>query len=121
MKYRKKWKKSKRFPRKDGFASQLERDFSEVLETWKMEGKILEWAYEPLTMRLAKRTTYTPDFLTQDESGLLTVWEVKGFMREDANVKLKTAVEKFPFFRWVLVTRARKRDGGHWEYKEYDP
>lgn len=67
-----------------------------------------EHAYrEPITLRLAGRTRYTPDFLIR-ESGDLVFYETKGFMRDDASVKLKVAAEQYPFFLFVLVTRERR-------------
>ena len=53
--------------------------------------------------------------LTAD--GVLEIHETKGFMQDDANVKLKVAACSFPFvFR--LVKRAAKKDGGDWLIKE---
>ena len=62
---------------------------------------------EPVVLRLAGRTTYKPDFLTSTGLNQLTFWEVKGFMRDDAAVKLKVAASQFPCFQWVLVQRKR--------------
>ena len=64
---------------------------------------------EPITLRLAGRTRYTPDFLTRDHDGDLCFWETKGFMRDDAAIKLKVAAELYPFFGFVLVMRTKQR------------
>ena len=63
-----------------------------------------------MTLRLAGRTTYKPDFMTFSlfNNGM-TFWETKGFMRDDAAVKLKVAASAFPYFRWVLVQRDRRK------------
>ena len=62
---------------------------------------------ESITLRLAGRTRYTPDFFTGGTLGL-ACWEFKGHMRDDAAVKLKVAAEMYPFFRFILVTRERR-------------
>lgn len=71
---------------------------------------------ESLKFRLAGRTWYTPDFIVQEfpyGTPPLCV-EIKGFMRDDAAVKLKTAASLYPEFRWLLV-RAIK---GGWDVRE---
>jgi hypothetical protein len=68
---------------------------------------------EPLTFRLAGRTRYTPDFgvwlWAPNGAWHVTMIEVKGYMRDDAAVKLKVAAEMYPEFAWLLVVR----DGRH--------
>jgi len=39
--------------------------------------------------------------------------ETKGFMRDDAAVKLKVAADKFPEFLFVLVKKIKKQ----WDYE----
>ncbi|MGD0968655.1 MAG: hypothetical protein ABR949_10240 [Candidatus Aquilonibacter sp.] len=65
-------------------------------------------------MKLAPDTRYTPDFAVMLADGSLEMHETKGFMREDALVKIKLAAELFPF-RFFLV----KRDRDGWDVKEY--
>lgn len=77
-------------------------------------GQILWHAFEAITLRLAPKTTYTPDFLLLTSDLFLEVHETKGFIRDDAIVKLKTAAKLFPF-RFKLV---RKGTGGIWDIKE---
>jgi hypothetical protein len=62
---------------------------------------------EPFKLRLAGRTWYTIDFLIIDE-GSPDCYEVKGFMRDDAAVKLKVAAEMYPCFSYLLVTREKR-------------
>ena len=61
---------------------------------------------ELFKLRLAGRTWYTIDFVTFDQR--VTCWEIKGFMRDDAAVKLKVAAEMYTCFDFVLVTKHRK-------------
>lgn len=80
--------------------NKLERAFWE-----RLKNEFGELAYrEGLTFRLAGRTRYTPDFVVIEKLGV-TAYEVKGFMRDDASVKLKVAASMFPLFSFVLVTR----------------
>ena len=69
---------------------------------------------EPFALRLAGgKTTYKPDFMTLDSLHRLYLWEVKGFMRDDAAVKLKLAASLYNCFAWVLVQKDRGRMALH--------
>lgn len=72
-----------------------------------LAARVFERAWwEPIKLRLAGRTFYTPDCLIQWPEGDLAFCEVKGpFAREDSIVKLKTAAALYPCFGWALVTR----------------
>lgn len=65
---------------------------------------------QAITLRLANGCRYTPDFATMLADGSLSFWEVKGFMRDDAAVKLKVAAAQFPAWAFWLVWRK----GGQW-------
>jgi len=94
--------------------NKLERAFWEQLQTAQraMEFRFI-WR-EPVVLRLAGRTTYKPDFVSCTPLNHLTFWEVKGYMRDDAAVKLKVAASQFPCFQWVLVQRKR----GLWQCRD---
>ncbi len=97
--------------------NKTERAFFEEMQASPAVVKILR---EPYKLRLAGRTFYAPDFV---------VWpvvytgdcrpacvEVKGWMREDAAVKLKVAAALYAAeWRWLLVTRAGRHG---WEVRE---
>ncbi len=70
-----------------------------------------------LTFKLGDDCRYTPDFIVLDAAGVLWAHEVKGFMRDDALVKLKAGARKFSWVRFVLA----KKQGGVWETKEIAP
>ena len=78
----------------------------EVLELWKTATGG-SYFFEAIKLRLAKATFYTPDFIVFDASGA-TFYEVKGFWRDDARVKLKVAAEMFPWFKFVVVKATRR-------------
>lgn len=98
--------------------NKLERRFRDrVLEPAYVGGRIGRYWREPVKLRLAGRTYYTPDWLVMTSLGehglpaLFTFIETKGFMRDDASVKLKVAADSYPCFRWLLVTRPSAKDG----------
>jgi hypothetical protein len=70
-----------------------------------------------ITLKLGDDCRYTPDFNVIDETGRFVFHEVKGFMREDALVKLKVAARQFRMFHFVL---ARKHGAG-WDITEIKP
>ena len=93
------------------YDSRTEALYAEHLESMKRELDILDWRYDVINLRLADRTFYKPDFLVISNSTRIEVHEVKGFMRDDANVKLKTAASLFPWFAFYLVRRIK----GTWQ------
>jgi len=80
-------------------------------------GEIWNYRFEPLKLRLADNTFYTPDFLVVKVTGL-EIHEIKGgFEREDARVKWKTAAELFPWFQFVVARWLGKKKG--WKIEKY--
>lgn len=72
----------------------------EVLIPALQAGTILDWGYETLTLRLAPRVTYTPDFVVWSHSGIdlheikgakVTNGRVHGYWQGDAAVKFRLA------------------------------
>lgn len=105
--------------RKTGFqGSQLEDRYrDEVLTPRAMAGEI-DFLHERMGFKLASRCYYYPDFVVIPSDGSpVEVHEVKGYMREDAAVKLRVFATQFPWFV-VLVVR-RNRQG--WHYEEITP
>lgn len=63
-----------------------------------------------ITLKLGDDCRYTPDFFTLNNTLAapgLVAWEVKGFMRGDAQVKLKTAARMYPWISFRLVTKEK--------------
>jgi len=79
-----------------------------------------------ITLKLGDDCRYTPDLWTMDNlhsdipmaRGRLVAREVKGFMRDDALVKIKVAARMFPFIVFVLV---RRQKSGGWETQIVKP
>jgi hypothetical protein len=88
----------------------------------KAAGEIIEYWFESITLRLAKKTSYTPDFVALMSDGSITVIEVKaGLWRDDARVKVKVAAEKFKRFRFITAFKMPKKQGGWWKIEELKP
>lgn len=90
-----------------GVMNRTEERYAELLQARKAAGEIADWWFEAVTLRLANRTGFTPDFMVQLPNGTLELHEVKGFWREDARVKIKVAAALFPF-RFVAVRWEKK-------------
>lgn len=66
------------------------------------------------SLPIANGCRYKVDFLVATITGAalcVEAYEVKGFMREDAAVKLKVAASVYPWISFFLVTRGK---GGTW-------
>jgi hypothetical protein len=70
-----------------------------------------------LTFKIGDDCRYTPDFIALNLDGELIAYETKGFMRDDAKVKLKVAARMFSFVGFVLV----ERKAGAWICTEIKP
>jgi len=100
-------------PRKVGMNG-LETRYSKYLDEMKSAGIVLDWRYEAVKLRLADKTFYTPDFAVFYPDRI-ELHETKGFMQDDANVKIKVAAEQHWYFKFVLVKWIKKA----WEFKYY--
>lgn len=92
-----------------------EADYEIELKARLHSGEIIWYGFEAITLRLADRTTYTPDFVVMYPDRSIEVVEIKGFLREDANVKFKVAAELFPFV-FLMLRKKKVSEGGGWEY-----
>jgi hypothetical protein len=90
--------------------NRLESDYAVVLEAQRLNGTIRAWHYESLKFRLADKTWYSPDFVVIAEDGTIELHETKGFMRDDANVKLKVTSHLY----WEYTVKLVKRAGRGW-------
>lgn len=106
LNFRKRGRGVRRVP---GQMNGMERDYAVLLEARKHAGEIAEYHFEAIKLKLADKCYYSPDFLVMLANGELELHEVKGFMEDDAAVKIKTAAAMYPF-RVMLVTRKKKRD-----------
>ena len=107
-------------PRTPGQMNDTERWWAGTLEAAKLAGLIHDWRYEPITLRLAKLTSYKPDFFVLETDGSITFQECKGSWKapgqSDSRAKIKIAAELFPWFKFEAVELkklAAKRGGGY--------
>ena len=63
--------------RKPGEMNKLEAKMADELRAKQLAGEIDWFAFEAITIKLADRTRYTPDFLVMLCDGQLELWEVK--------------------------------------------
>lgn len=99
-----------------GRMNQTEQAYADHLEARKRAGEIAWWAYEPWKFRLADKTFLTPDFGVMLANGVLECHEVKGYMEDDAAVKIKVAASQHWMFAWVVI---RKIKGG-WKVERFN-
>lgn len=95
--------------------NKTESAYAQHLELEKAAGEILWWRYEPMKLRLADGSYFTPDFGVLTRGCLFEFHETKGFWRESARVRIKVAAEIFPF-RFIALKRTA---GGGWEREEF--
>lgn len=97
-----------------GQMNRTEAAYAARLDVLKVAGEVAEWWYEGITLKLGADCRYTPDFLVMLPDLTLEVHETKGFMRDDALVKLRVAAGMFPF-RVRLVRLVR----GAWIVRDF--
>lgn len=97
-----------------GKMNKLEQKYAAHLDTLKHAGDILDWKFDAINLRLADGCFYKPDFMVLTKEMALEMHETKGFMTDDALVKLKVAAASFPFpfklIKWIK---------GEWQIKDY--
>lgn len=97
-----------------GAMNKTEAAYAVHLELQRAAGAVLWWKFEPIKLRLANSTFYTPDFAVMIASREIELHEVKGFWQDDARVKIKVAADQYPMFGFVAIKAQAKRDGGGW-------
>ena len=90
--------------------NKTEKEFEHFLD-WMGHVSIVR---EGLGLRLGNGVVYWPDYVSRHPNtpDHLYVWEVKGFFRDDAAVKLKVAASLFPEFSFVLTWKDKSIQGG---------
>lgn len=93
--------------------NKTERQYGSYLRGLYQAGRILDYSFEPLKLKLADNTFYTPDYLVVFPDRF-EFHEVKGFWRDDARVKIKVAARLFPWFRFIAIKLVNQQ----WEIEE---
>ena len=95
--------------------NKTERAYGVVLEDRKRAGEVWDYLFDAVNFRLGEKCFYKPDYLVYLEDGSIEVHEVKGFMEDDARVKVRAFVEKFHIP--LVIVRRRK---GAWDYERLE-
>jgi len=98
-----------------GSMNKTEQAYAVYLQQLMLAGEILHFEFEPLKLRLADKTFYTPDFLVVRPDGLMELHEVKGYWEDDARVKIKVAAATFWMFSFFGVQKA----GAGWKVESF--
>ena len=99
-------REKKRF---SGYRSKWEEEYASILELRRTAGEIKAVAYEAIKLRLANGCYYVPDFLVITNTGEVELHEVKGFFRDKAKVKVKVAVDRFPWWTFFIVRKENRK------------
>ena len=102
-----------------GRMNKTEERYSWELEARKRAGEVLWWAFEPVKLRLAEKTFYSPDFLVVLADCTMEMHEVKGHWEDDARVKIKVAAQAYPMFGFVAVQPEAMKRGGGWRVERF--
>ena len=98
-----------------GRENKTESEYGAYLENLKAAGEVLWYKFEPVNIRLAKRTYYRVDYMVLRSDRTIDMVDVKGFWTDDAKAKIKIAAETLPIFRFV----AAYKKGGGWEHEYF--
>lgn len=112
-------RKARYTPRKKGERNKLEARYEAHLEALKLAGEICEYAFEPEKFRLANEGDacfFTPDFRVLLNDGTVEFHDTKGFMEEDALLKIKWFVQQHPYP--LVVAKWAK---GEWIKERWEP
>lgn len=97
-----------------------EAQFDRYLADLKALGRIDDYRFEPIKIRLAGKCFYRIDFVAKRVNGSLVGLEYKGnFIRDDGAVKMKLAPEIFPFIDYYLVRKDKVCQAG-WDVRRID-
>jgi hypothetical protein len=113
--------------RKPGERNKLEASYEAHLELLKKAGKIWDYKFEGMKLRLANNTWFTPDFVVFSAEGAVELHDTKGtknkklkggcikapWCEADAKLKMKVIADLWPFKMLVIF---KTPDG--WQQQE---
>lgn len=103
----------------DDRMNKTERDYADHLYGLQLAKEIISYEFEGVKLRLGKGAWYTPDFLVVTPERF-ELHEVKGFWREAARVRIKTAAAKHPYFKFIVIKydKPSRRAIARWKFEE---
>lgn len=99
---------------KAGKMNKTELQYAARLEALKQAGEIVAYWFEAVNLRIGENCFYKPDFLVMTKESVLELHEIKGWMAEDALVKMRAIADKYPF-----PLKMFKLVKGSWEVREF--
>lgn len=96
----------------DGEMNGTETAYSELLESQKQKGEIIEWFFEPISFRYAKGARFKADFMVMHLDCSIEFVDVKGGgpRNEAADCRAKACAEKFWMFAFSRIEKIKKSD-----------
>lgn len=98
--------------------SRWEANYARYLNWLQTQGNIRAWAYEPETFvfEAIKRgtRTYTPDFKVIENDGRVVYHEVKGWMDQKSQTRLKRMAKYYPDIPVVVIDKPIYQAIGQW-------
>ena len=109
-------------PKQPRGMNKWEAAYALVLKARQQAGEIDGFEFEGLSFKLGNGAYFTPDFvvvLWHEKFGgcMIELHEVKGHWREAARVRIKVAASKYPWCRFVAVSK----DGAGWKAETFEP
>jgi hypothetical protein len=95
----------------------MEKRYAAHLDLRLAVKEISAWKFEPLKLKLAPATFWTPDFEVVMPDGGIELHETKGHWEDDARVKIKIAAQAFREFLIVAVTWDKRNK--IWRFEEF--
>lgn len=97
-----------------------EKRFAAHLEALKRAGVITAYAYEPMRFLVGWAAWFCPDYVVRYPDGRTLCYDVKGFQREAALVRIKAAALMYPQFSWGLAKLVKGAWQVEWIGKDGD-
>jgi hypothetical protein len=94
--------------------NRTEERYAAHLALLQQTGRIARWWFGAFKVRLADKTWYTPDFLVKDPEGFWEWHETKGWMEDDAAVKLKVTSDLY----WDVPVKVVREVRDGWTLKD---
>lgn len=112
-------------PKQPRGMNKWEAAYALVLKARKQTGEIADFEFEGLSFKLGRGARFKPDFLVvnapSSEGSIrpleIECHEVKGRWREAARVRIKVAASKYPWCRFIAVSK----DGAGWKQERFEP
>lgn len=104
---------SKGLVRERGKMNKTETAYAEWLKARVVTGEIVDWWFEPLSLRLShpdqgQPARFSPDFMVLYPDGTTCFDDTKGKMTDfAAMVRIKAAAELYPLWRFRVATKVK--------------